>query len=134
MFVYEWLKWCAAGVILGIFPLWWWCSSVILEMVLRKHHTVPRWMMLLVENGPGPGIFHASLSSNRYYINMFRILVMIWSIVLFALVQYFCWTRYFFSDFSYFLCLETGFLPFYFFTIIVPSIVLKKHIQKKIET
>jgi hypothetical protein len=130
MDVAEWLKWCIGGVILGIFPLWWWCSEMILEATLNKNKKVPSLLIFLVKNGPGPGIFHELLYRKSYYLLLFRGLTIIGLIGASIFIQYYAWYNYVNHDFDYFLNLETGFFLFFLLTALVPSYFLKRYLTK----
>jgi hypothetical protein len=130
MGIFSWLKWCGAGVIAGLFPLWWWCSAKVYDATKNHRMKVPDWLLVLAKNSPGPGLFDILLPYRRYYVTIYKTLTTIYLASTLVFVQFYAWKNYVNGDFIYFLDLETGFLLFLLLTVILPSVILNRYLRK----
>ena len=128
MDVFEWLKSCAVGTTLGLFPLWWWLSSIAFELKINNEK-LPKLLMEVAKNSPGPGLF-AQLPIKHSHVTTYRVLTIIYLVAFFSFTQYFAIKYYLEGDTKYFLNLETGFTPFLLLTVALPSFLIKRYLRK----
>jgi hypothetical protein len=137
MDITEWLEMSGAGILFGMFPMWWWCSAMIINAAPFKGKIVPKWLIDFALYNPYIGFFASSqLWGKRYYQKILRSVAIVWVAVFILGMQYLALVDYAKGDLVVIVEENTSYPVFLLLTCIIPAYFLNKYLkhakQKKI--
>ncbi len=129
--IVAWANGTVVGIIFGIFPAWWLCTSLVMKKGVYRQY-LPAWLVEGFDWNPGFGFFQLILNKKAYYPLMLQITAIVWLVICLGGYHIGAWNNYK-NDIVQIIEIETSLSLFLLLTSFVPYFLMKRYLEKRLK-